>query len=39
MTTVTLIGDRLDEVLNEMGRRGVIESVGDDGWVLVDGEA
>ena len=31
--------DRLDEVLNEMGRRGVIESVGDDGWVLVDGEA
>ena len=30
--------DRLDEVLDEMDRREVIESVGDDEWELVDDE-
>jgi hypoxanthine phosphoribosyltransferase len=31
--------DRLDEVLDEMVRREVVESVGDDEWMLVDDEA
>jgi len=31
--------DRLDEVLDEMVRRDVIESVGDDEWMLVNDEA